>query len=66
MCGTERPPSRTAVLSPETINGRGGMTEDLQFDWELSGSGWAHCRVADGSAQRCGVPRGSGRFTEPR
>ncbi|MFE2381634.1 hypothetical protein ACR9VJ_35965 [Streptomyces sp. H49] len=27
------------------------MTEDLQFDWELSGSGWAHCRVADGSAE---------------
>ncbi|WP_245238982.1 hypothetical protein [Streptomyces sp. MZ04] len=23
------------------------MTGDLQFSWELSGSGWATCRIAD-------------------
>ncbi|MFJ5608788.1 hypothetical protein ACIQCJ_05310 [Streptomyces sp. NPDC093221] len=25
---------------------------DLQFSWELSGSGWATCRIADGSSER--------------
>ncbi|WP_351233243.1 hypothetical protein [Streptomyces sp. NPDC002133] len=28
------------------------MTGDLQFSWELSGSGWATCRIADGSSER--------------
>lgn len=25
---------------------------DLQFSWELSGSGWATCRIADGPSER--------------
>lgn len=28
------------------------MTNDLQFNWELSGSGWATCRIKDDSAER--------------
>ncbi|MFF3401364.1 hypothetical protein ACFYW6_22960 [Streptomyces sp. NPDC002659] len=28
------------------------MTGDLQFSWELSGSGWARCRIADSSSER--------------
>ncbi|WP_405885306.1 hypothetical protein OG762_45335 [Streptomyces sp. NBC_01136] len=28
------------------------MTNDLQFSWELSGSGWATCRIAAGSSER--------------
>lgn len=31
------------------------MTDDLRFDWELSGSGWARCRIADGSSERVDV-----------
>ncbi|MGW1528972.1 hypothetical protein [Streptomyces sp. NPDC001588] len=28
------------------------MTGDLQFSWELSGSGWATCRIADASTEQ--------------
>ncbi|GAA2431965.1 hypothetical protein GCM10010433_35630 [Streptomyces pulveraceus] len=28
------------------------MTGDLQFSWELSGSGWATCRIADGASEQ--------------
>ncbi|MFD5499153.1 hypothetical protein ACFWJS_05445 [Streptomyces sp. NPDC127061] len=28
------------------------MTGDLQFSWELSGSGWATCRIADTAAEQ--------------
>ncbi|MGW9133081.1 hypothetical protein [Streptomyces sp. NPDC055681] len=28
------------------------MTEDLQFSWELSGSGWAPCCIADVSSEQ--------------
>ncbi|MFI2207025.1 hypothetical protein ACH47Z_41295 [Streptomyces sp. NPDC020192] len=28
------------------------MTNELQFSWELSGSGWATCRIKDDSAER--------------
>ncbi|MEU6669163.1 hypothetical protein [Streptomyces sp. NPDC046727] len=28
------------------------MANDLQFSWELSGSGWAICRIKDDSAER--------------
>jgi hypothetical protein len=28
------------------------MPSDLQFSWELSGAGWATCRIADGSSER--------------
>ncbi|MGW2239745.1 hypothetical protein [Streptomyces sp. NPDC001759] len=28
------------------------MTDDLQFSWELSGSGWARCHIKDRSAER--------------
>ncbi|WP_329362746.1 hypothetical protein [Streptomyces sp. NBC_01483] len=28
------------------------MTNDLRFGWELSGTGWATCRIADGSSER--------------
>ncbi|WP_326662157.1 hypothetical protein [Streptomyces sp. NBC_00385] len=32
------------------------MTGVLQFSWELGGSGWATCRIADGgSEQKCSV-----------
>ncbi|MEV7275814.1 hypothetical protein [Streptomyces sp. NPDC093111] len=31
------------------------MAGDLQFSWELSGSGWATCRVADRDAERVDV-----------
>lgn len=27
------------------------MTNDLRFGWELSGTGWATCRIADGSME---------------
>ncbi|CAM5675061.1 hypothetical protein [Streptomyces aurantiogriseus] len=27
------------------------MAHHLQFGWELSGSGWARCRIADGSSE---------------
>ncbi|NNN34145.1 hypothetical protein HLK59_28040 [Streptomyces sp. S3(2020)] len=27
------------------------MADGLRFDWELSGSGWATCRIGDGIAQ---------------
>lgn len=27
------------------------MTRSLQFSWELSGSGWATCRIWDGSTK---------------
>lgn len=27
------------------------MSNDLRFGWELGGSGWAHCRIADGSSE---------------
>jgi hypothetical protein len=28
------------------------MTGDLQFSWELSGTGWATCRIADSSSEQ--------------
>jgi hypothetical protein len=28
------------------------MTNGLKFSWELSGSGWATCRIKDGSSER--------------
>ncbi|MGC5398635.1 hypothetical protein ACPXCP_23220 [Streptomyces sp. DT20] len=28
------------------------MTAGIQFSWELSGSGWATCRIADGPCER--------------
>lgn len=28
------------------------MTDDLRFNWELSGSGWATYRIADGTSER--------------
>jgi len=28
------------------------MRNDLRFSWELSGSGWAECRIADSSSER--------------
>jgi hypothetical protein len=28
------------------------MTDDLQFSWELRGSGWATCRIADSKSER--------------
>ncbi|WKK26983.1 hypothetical protein QZH56_16145 [Streptomyces olivoreticuli] len=28
------------------------MANDLQFSWELSGTGWAVCRIADGASER--------------
>ncbi|MEV7233137.1 hypothetical protein AB0N06_03835 [Streptomyces sp. NPDC051020] len=28
------------------------MPGDLQFSWELSGSGWATCRIADSTSER--------------
>lgn len=31
------------------------MSYDLQFSWELSGSGWATCRIADGTAERTDI-----------
>ncbi|MCF1592696.1 hypothetical protein [Streptomyces muensis] len=31
------------------------MVDDLRFGWELSGSGWAVCRVEDGDARWKGV-----------
>ncbi|MEW1747600.1 hypothetical protein [Streptomyces angustmyceticus] len=27
------------------------MADQLEFDWQLSGSGWATCRIADASAE---------------
>ncbi|GHI08071.1 hypothetical protein AQI88_06880 [Streptomyces cellostaticus] len=27
------------------------MTDDLRFSWELSGTGWATCRIADGASE---------------
>ncbi|GHA65945.1 hypothetical protein GCM10010372_77150 [Streptomyces tauricus] len=41
-----------AVPSSETITGRRGMTNGLQFSWELSGTGWAMCLIKDGSSER--------------
>ncbi|MBT2440307.1 hypothetical protein J7E93_09330 [Streptomyces sp. ISL-36] len=31
------------------------MADDLQFSWELSGSGWATYRIADGASEHKGV-----------
>ncbi|MFD5639630.1 hypothetical protein ACFWJM_36590 [Streptomyces sp. NPDC127077] len=31
------------------------MTNGLKFSWELSGSGWATCRIKDGSSERKGI-----------
>ncbi|MFF3453498.1 hypothetical protein ACFYXH_04035 [Streptomyces sp. NPDC002730] len=31
------------------------MASDLQVSWELSGSGWATCRIADGTSERTDI-----------
>ncbi|MDH6133291.1 hypothetical protein P3T37_002686 [Kitasatospora sp. MAA4] len=38
--------------APRKYGERAELVADLRFSWELSGSGWATCRVADGSAER--------------
>ncbi|MGW4625535.1 hypothetical protein [Streptomyces rubiginosohelvolus] len=40
-----------AVPSPQTITEGEKVTDDLQFTWELSGSGWATSFIADSSSE---------------